>query len=365
MQLSPFKYLSRLSKHKTIILVVIIGLLISFRLYLPTAIKNYVNKTLDTIPEYDGRIGDVTLHLWRGAYTIHDLKLVKTTGKVPVPLVDIKDASFSIEWKALFQGKIVGKVNIINGKLNFVNSPAKNDSQIKIDDEWLKAVKDLFPLRLNRFNLTHCEIHYKDFDSDPKVDIKLTEVYVEGKDFSNTRSPKEQLESTIQASAKAESVAPVKLFVKLQPSAKIPTFGLNFSLEKLPIVKVNDFLKAYGGFDAEGGDISIYSELVSEKSGFKGYVKPLIKDIEIFKLKNVTGNPLKFIWEGLVGLTAEILENHKYGQIGSTIEISGTFDKPETSTWDTILGVLKNAFIKGLKPGVDDSLNINKEVKYH
>src|SRR5438105_4923382 len=55
-------------------------LLIAGRLALPYGIRWYVNRTIDQSPLYAGRIGDIDVHLWRGAYSIHDLRIVKRTG---------------------------------------------------------------------------------------------------------------------------------------------------------------------------------------------------------------------------------------------------------------------------------------------
>src|SRR5687768_17193010 len=55
------------------------------RAMLPWAVRNYVNRTLDRNPLYAGTVGEVQLHLWRGAYSIQDVRVSKTTGNVPVP----------------------------------------------------------------------------------------------------------------------------------------------------------------------------------------------------------------------------------------------------------------------------------------
>ena len=36
------------------------------------------------------------MHLWRGAYTIDDVRLIKTTGNVPIPLFSAKRVDFAV-----------------------------------------------------------------------------------------------------------------------------------------------------------------------------------------------------------------------------------------------------------------------------
>ena len=66
-----------------------------------------MNDVLDDMGNYHGEVRDVDVHLYRGAYVIHDLKIVKKTGKVPDPFVTIPTADLSIQWSALFHGRII------------------------------------------------------------------------------------------------------------------------------------------------------------------------------------------------------------------------------------------------------------------
>src|SRR6185503_19080421 len=92
--------------------LILIALLVAARLAMPSAIRRYVNRTIDQNPLYDGEIGDIDVHLWRGAYTIKDIRLVKTTGNVPVPLFASKQVDLAIEWHALLNRKVVGRIAI-------------------------------------------------------------------------------------------------------------------------------------------------------------------------------------------------------------------------------------------------------------
>lgn len=335
-------------------------LLIAVRAALPIYVERYVNRRLDRIPEYGGRIGDVDLHLWRGAYSIDNIELVKTTGKVPVPLFSAPHVAFTVQWKALWEGKIVGEIEIERGKLNFVNAPSDKNSQLEVDDEWLQAVKDLYPFRINKFTLRDCEIHFRDFHQDPKVDVELSSVQLVGRDFSNTREPAEGLVAVIEASATAEKHAALKVSAVVAPAADEPTFTLDASLRGLKLTALNDVLRAYAGVDAEGGDVSIDTEMKAENGNFNGYVKPLIRDAQLFSLKKDSDSLLELAWEGFVGFFAEVFENQSRDQIGTRAPFSGSFGDTETDWLETILEVFKNAFIEALKQGVEGSVDLEK-----
>src|SRR2546423_12394166 len=60
------------------------------RAIMPWAVRDYVNRTLDRNPLYAGSVGDVQIHLWRGAYSIHDIRISKTSGNIPVPFFEAR-----------------------------------------------------------------------------------------------------------------------------------------------------------------------------------------------------------------------------------------------------------------------------------
>src|SRR5437660_6603879 len=103
-----------------ILLLVLIVLGGVGRALMPWAVRDYVNRTLDRNPLYSGTIGQVQIHLWRGAYSIHDVRISKTTGNVPVPLFAAKRVDFAIQWNALFHHRIVGRVLMEQPEINFV-----------------------------------------------------------------------------------------------------------------------------------------------------------------------------------------------------------------------------------------------------
>ena len=341
------------------IVLVLIVCLVAIRLALPTFIRNYVNKTLDRIPDYDGQIGDVDLHLWRGAYSIQNIEIIKTTGKIPIPLYKSSNVDLSIQWKALFEGKLVGEIAIANAELNFVNNSKASAAQTEVDSEWLQVVKDLFPLRINRFEINDSEIHFRDFERTPKVNLVMSEVEILGSDFSNTRNPVQGITASVNGTAKIQGHAPLIFAAQVEPASKDPTFNLDLTITSLKIKELNDFLRAYADVDAEGGEVGVDIELATAENSFRGYIKPLIKDIKIFRIKKDSDNPLEFLWEGFVGLIAEIFENQRHSQIATKIPFSGTLNNPEPRIWRTIGYVLENAFIQALKGGIEDRIEID------
>lgn len=333
----------------------IVAMLVIARALLPIAVQRYVNRTLDGIPDYDGHIGDVDLHLWRGAYEIQDVELVKTTGKVPVPLFSSPKVDLSVEWGQLWKGKLVGKIDLDRPQMNFVSAPTPDGRQGKVDASWIEQVKDLFPLKLNRVTVHQGTIHYRDFHSNPKIDLELTNVEGVATNLTNEPTPGTELPSAVQATASLPGGGAFMLEGTLDPLAEKPTFKIATSVEKVALRGLNDLLKAYANVDAEGGSFSAYAELAAKDGAFEGYVKPLLKDIQVAKWHESEGLGRR-IWEGIVQLAAKILENPETERVATKIPLRGRFDKPEPDLWATIGGLLRNAFIQAIRPGLERSI---------
>jgi hypothetical protein len=78
--------------------------LLAVRMLLPVGLRAYVNRVLDGMPGYEGRIGKLDLNLWRGAYEIEDLALVRAGGAHPEPFLEVQRLDLSLTWAGLAHG---------------------------------------------------------------------------------------------------------------------------------------------------------------------------------------------------------------------------------------------------------------------
>lgn len=351
----------KISKKRKIIFIILAGfivLLIAVRIALPSILLRYVNKQLTLIDGYRGHVEDIDVALYRGAYTINNIKLDKLEGKIPLPFFQAAVIDISVEWRALFNGRIVAEIEVEKPVLNFVKGPTKATSQTGIDKDWTQVVDNLIPMKLNRFAINNGEINYRDFHSSPKVDIKATKLRILAENLSNAKHSKNSLPSTVTASAVVYD-GEVKMDMKINPITTIPTFDMNARLTTLNLTNLNDFLKAYGNFDAEKGTISLYAEAAAKDKKVTGYVKPVIKDLKVVSWKEDKDNVAKLVWESVVGAVAWILTNHKKDQVATMAEFSGRIDAPDVNIWVIIGQLLRNAFIQALYPSLENSVSLN------
>ena len=252
-------------------LAILLALLVAARLAMAPVLLRFANQKLDQIPDYHGHIGDLGISLLRGAYRIQDVQLLKTQGQEQVPFFAAKAVDLSVERGALIRHhSLVGEIELIGPRLNFLVAPTKKESQTGIDASWQHRVEEFFPLRINRFAIHDGEIHFRDISRAPRVDVHVDRIEALAKGLTNHPRGEEALPATFHASARAMEHAKLRLDLKLDPIAKSPTFDMEGQSEGLRLVTLNDFLKAYAKVDAEGGTFSLYTEMAAKGGAFKG-----------------------------------------------------------------------------------------------
>jgi hypothetical protein len=352
--------------------VAFVLVVVAARVAAPYLLVKYVNRTLAGLDGYSGHVSEVDLHIWRGAYQIEDVNIVKTGSKKPVPLFAAKTIDISVEWKALLDGAIVAEIDVIEPRLNFVADKKKEPRAEAAAEErdkqrvarggestWQTQVKKLVPLKINRIGIVDGEIHYRDFHSDPKVDVDVNRLYGEVNNLTNSTELSETMVADAWFRGTALNSGKLRIDAKLDPYAKKPSFSTSVKLENLQVKELNDFLKAYANVDAEKGRISVFAEVATRNGRFKGYVKPLIRDLRIIRWKNEREGFFLKVWEGMVEAATEIIENHKKEQVATKIPFEGKLENPEADVVATALAVLRNAFIEALKGGLEREISLD------
>ena len=345
-----------------IILVSLLVILIIVRLILPHFVLKYVNKKLSEIKEYQGHVDDIDLALIRGAYVINDIVLYKVDSAKQrtdsIPFFKCPKIDLSVQWKAIFKGSIVGEIYLDDPELNFVKGKHKGEDVKADTSDFRKVIKDLMPLTVNHFEITRGQIHYIDKSSSPKVDIAMKNIEAKAENLSNVNDSSKLLPATLRGTGDIYG-GTFQLNVKFDALKNKPTFDMDARLDNMDMVQLNSFFMAYGKFEVEKGNMGLYTEFAAKDGLFKGYVKPILKDLKV-KIGKKGDNIGDVLWETLVAGIGEVFKNWKKDQVATKIPIEGRFDKPETGLWTAINYVLRNAFVYALRPSIDNTIDIGK-----
>jgi hypothetical protein len=117
---------------------------------------------------------------------------------------------------------------------------------------------------------------------------------------------------------------------------------------------MNDVLRAQAGVDVTRGRLSLYSQITVHGGRIDGYVKPLFRDVDVYDSKQDRGkSPLQQAYEALVGATTSVLTNRQREEVATITDLSGPVENPNASIWETAIGLLRNAFVKAILPGLE------------
>jgi len=347
----------RKMKKKWIILTVFIVLVIGFYLALPYIVLRYANKILGEMEGYKGHIEDVDLHIYRGAYEVENLVIKKVDANVPKPFINIEKVDLSIEWPAIFEGKIVGEVTLKNAVVNFVGGGSEKNNQTGVENDWTEPIKKLMPLKINKFEIINGKVTYNDFTSNPKVNLYLNDLHLLATNLSNASDSSSALPSGFKIKATSIGKGNLEIDAKINILKEIPDFDSNINFTSVALPSLNNFTKAYGKFDFEKGSMSLFSEIVLADGNFTGYVKPILTNVKIVDLEEDNESIFKKVWEGLLEVTEEVLQNQKKDQFATKTPIQGSIENVKTEIIPTLLNILKNAFIQAFSKTVDKEIS--------
>ncbi len=350
-------------RRRRVIVLSLLGALILFRLFLPQIVLNYVNHELSELEGYSGSVEDIDLALYRGAYVAEGLDIRKRLVEPnhvldTIPFFYCGKVDLSLEWSALFRGRLVGEIVLQDARLNFVKDFVEQGEVEDDSSDFRKLLKTFMPLEINRFETIGGELHYLDPFSDPPVNLKMDSLHILALNLSNVRHQDKLLPSSILAESNVYG-GKFSLEIGLDALATTPTFDLNAELTTVDIRNLNDFFLAYGRFDAEEGKLSLYTEMAAREGRIEGYVKPLVTKLSVANWKEDRDKPLQFLWESMIGLGAELFQNQPKDQLGTRVEVEGQANQPHMGIMSLVVYTLRNAFVSALRPAIEGSIDIN------
>uniref|UniRef100_C6E8S2 DUF748 domain-containing protein n=1 Tax=Geobacter sp. (strain M21) TaxID=443144 RepID=C6E8S2_GEOSM len=136
-----------------------------------------------------------------------------------------------------------------------------------------------------------------------------------------------------------------------RPEKNGPDFDLYLKITNTQLTSLNDLLRSYGDFDVTAGTFSLVTELHVKNERVDGYIKPFFRDMKVYdRRQDKNKGFFKQAKEILIGGIAKILENKPRDQVATKADISGPLKSPQTSTWQILVQLVRNAFFKAILP---------------
>jgi hypothetical protein len=219
-------------------------------------------------------------------------------------------------------------------------STAKN---INADQETL--------VRIEEIKIVNGELGFVNEATKPEYRVFLTDADLSLENYSNRLR---EGPASLRLRGKFMGTGKTEVIGLLHPEHESPNFELKLKIVGTQIRSMNNLLRAYGNFDVVSGWFSSYSELIFDDGKVRGYVKPLIRKLDVYDKEQDRDKPaLDKMREGAIEDLSSLLENVPREEIATKADISGKSDAPRTDIVQVVLRLLRNAFFKAILPGFE------------
>lgn len=327
---------------------------------LPFVIKAVLNNVLRKMDGYTGQIDRLRINLFRSKISLQSVRITTEDDPAPDdPLLLVPTITICFKWKQLLRKRLDLNIVVHKPQLHFIaekdlssKDGALNNSH---DLPGLKnAIEKLISFRIS-VDVRDGKVRYVNSHSNPQLDIAATEMNLTIRDFTN-RALLSKTCSIVGTCCLYDGTTIIN--ATLLPLEPTLTFDLNLELKSINLVLLNDLFRAYGKVDINKGTLNLYAEVAVADNSFKGYIKPLIKDLDFISAADREDNIFQRIWERIVAGFYNVIENDRDDQVATKIPIEGRLDDPHVRLGVAILGVLRNAFVKALAPALDNTISM-------
>jgi hypothetical protein len=206
-------------------------------------------------------------------------------------------------------------------------------------------------LRAGRVQLVDSRVGFFNKRTTPNYRAFIDVARLQLENFTNQRT-EGQMTATLDG--RFMGTGPSKATAHFRPEVDGPDFDMKLAIEATDLRTMNDMLRAHGKFDVVAGVFSFYSELAVKNAQIRGWVKPIFKDVQAYDpAQDRDKSAMKKLYEKVVTGVAKVMKNVPRKEVATEIDISGRLDKPQTSTFQAIVNLIQNAFIKAILPGFD------------
>jgi hypothetical protein len=223
----------------------------------------------------------------------------------------------------------------------------------------------------------------KEYSDSPTLAVAINKIFITGSlGFVNmARSPNYRIfwdpceiqisnftngseKGTMTGQATGRFLGSGKTFITFaaKPNKKGPDIDLSVAIQETDMKAMNDLFRSYGNFDVVGGRFSFFSEITVRSGHITGYVKPLFQDADIYDQRQDKDKSIfRKLYEGVIGGLSVLFRNTPRKEVATNVPIEGELSNPQTSTWETVIGLIQNAFFKAILPGFEREAGAPKD----
>lgn len=332
-----------------IALGVLVALLVAGRLALDPFFTWRTRVILSGLDGMRGTFRRVEVRLLHLSYAIDDLRIVKLRpGGASLPYLEVARAEFGLLGPELLHGKVVARVQLHGPKLNLLTGHAEAHGQgAKEAPKAARGLEALAPFRVDRAEVRDGEVLWIDAREPERPELWFHDIQGTLENFA-TRAALARHEPTVLAArGTLQRTGKVTIFATADPLAKALTFAGQGRLEGLRLAELGALVDAKTKLVPDRGTLDMAVRFRAEEGRLSGGVRPLLRGAKVKPGASDLGTRLKAL---LADLALEIFSDKRPGPdvVATTIPIEGRVKGPQVQAVPTIMGILRNAFVRGL-----------------
>jgi hypothetical protein len=339
------------------LLIALAVILIGLRIAMPYWVRHYLDDRIEHMGPYHGSMEAVHLHIWRGAYTIDNLRIEKDGAPHKEPFLLAPRTEIALSYRALFHEHFRGKVDFYNPTVNLIDGNTESERQTGKGVNWSNELNILIPAELDEINVHDGTVTFRNFVSSPRVDLTMSHVDSTVTNLSNAQRENGARVATLHTTATILGDAPLETNAEFDPANRFGDFSYHIHVTHIQLVRANDLARAYTGLDFAGGTGDFTMELKARDGHLEGYAEPVFKDLQLFSWKKDVEQekkgPVKLLYEAAAQGVVSLLKVQSNDQIVTKVPISGRLDNSTVDTPQAIFSVLHTSFVQAYKSQLD------------
>ena len=261
-----------------------------------------------------------------------------------------------VEYAPTFRQVDLASATISNVRLDWVHKRADKSPTAAAGAAVAKGTREVadrpdMVLRLRELRIRGSDLGVIDRGASPEY-----RVFVTGTDATITNLGNQPAEgrSELKIRGKFMGSGDASVTGSFLANPKGPDFDLDIRIENTDMTRMNQLLRAHGGFDVVSGTFHFYSEIKVKDGRVTGYVKPLFKDLVAYDAaQDREKGFVQKLKERVVNVVGKVMKNVPRKEVATMVDISGPLESPEYSTLEVILRIVQNAFFKAILPGFE------------
>jgi len=250
----------------------------------------------------------------------------------------------------------IADLRLQDAKIDYVHSAVTKPKEVRRAKKVAETAKEAHQdptvvVKVEHAKIARSEVGFVNEATNPDYRVFMGDMDI---DLDNLSNRLEEGTGVVQMTGKFMGSGRTEFKGTFRPEKPRPDFHLNVKIVKTNVESFNNVLRAYGDMDTHRGMFAFFSQLAVKDNQIHGYVKPLLKDVEVYDPEQDKDKPLtKKMYEAVVGGVLGLLENKPRNEAATVTNLSGPVENPHANTWQVVGNLVQNAFFKAILPGFE------------